>query len=528
MFLARVGFRAARSGQDLEQDKIDVTRATPVSGTGTTAKRRGAPLWLQIFLSLVVIAIAIGVGALFNPTANALVKRIGITLPMLNAPADAQAQTQTAAAPAQGGQGGQAAAQGQGAGQRQGQGQGGGQGNAGRAGGFGGNRSAIVVTQPVKTGTINNTLTSIGESSAIHAVTVSSAAGGTLVSVDVKPGDKVEAGAKLATLDHDTQQNAFDKAKLASEDADQTLARTQTLAKTNSVAQTALDAAQLASDSAKLAVQAAQIALDQRTITTPVAGTVGLIQVTPGNLINAQTVVTTVEDSSQILINFWVPERYSGQMVVGTPVAGTSAALPGKTFNGTITRGRQQDRSGQPHAAGAGDAAQRRWRHQIRHVVLDRHDLPGRDFPGGRSAVDPVVDHRRLCLEGRRQQGRQRHGRDHAAQFGRRAGQGRRQGRRRRGDAGRAAARRQHAGPPARSAGAAGANGAGQGQGQGGQGAAPASGQAPAQASGNGGQPAASAPAGQGQQGQGNGQGYKKRQGQGGQGQASSAPAANG
>ena len=295
MFLARVGFRAARSGQDLEQDKIDVTRATPVSGTGTTAKRRGAPLWLQIFLSLVVIAIAIGVGALFNPTANALVKRIGITLPMLNAPADAQAQTQTAAAP---GQGGQPAAQGQGAGQRQGQGQGGGQGNAGRAGGFGGNRSAIVVTQPVKTGTINNTLTSIGESSAVHAVTVSSAAGGTLVSVDVKPGDKVEVGAKLATLDHDTQQNALDKAKLTSEDADQTLVRTQTLAKTNSVAQTALDAAQLAADSAKLAVQAAQIALDQRTITTPVAGTVGLIQVTPGNLINAQTVITTVEDSS--------------------------------------------------------------------------------------------------------------------------------------------------------------------------------------------------------------------------------------
>jgi RND family efflux transporter MFP subunit len=84
-------------------------------------------------------------------------------------------------------------------------------------------------------------------------------------------------------------------------------------------------------------VQAAQIALDQRTITTPVAGTVGLIQVTPGNLINAQTVVTTVDDSSEILVNFWVPERYSSQMTVGTTLAATSAALPGKTFTGTVT-----------------------------------------------------------------------------------------------------------------------------------------------------------------------------------------------
>ena len=318
----------------MEQDKIDVTRATPVTNTGTTsAKRRsGAPLWLQVLLSLIVIAIAVGIFGLFNSTANSLVRRVGIALPMLNAPADAQAQTQTAAAPA--GQGGQQAAQGQGGAQRQGQGGAGG----GRQGGAGGgNRAAIVVTQPVRTGIINNQLTAIGESSALRSVTVSSSSGGTLMTVDVKPGDKVQAGAKLATLDSDTQQNAFDKAKLAAQDADSALTRAQTLAKTNSLSQTQLDAAQLAADQAKLAVQAAQITLDQRTITTPVAGVVGLIQVTPGNLINSQTVVTTVDDSSEILINFWVPERYSSQMTIGTTLSATSAALPGKTFNGAIT-----------------------------------------------------------------------------------------------------------------------------------------------------------------------------------------------
>ena len=312
----------------MEQDKIDVSRATPVAAASAkSTKRSGAPLWLQVLLSLVVIVIAVGIFGLFNPTANALVRRVGITLPMLNAPADAQ----TAAAPAAQPQG----QQGQGAAPRQGQGQGGG---AGRQGGAGGaNRAAIVVTQPVKTSTIDNELTSIGESSALHSVTVSSASGGTLMTVDVKPGDKVVAGARLATLDSDTQQNALDKARLAAQDADAALTRAQTLAKTNSLSQTQLDAAQLAADQAKLAVQGAQIALDQRTITTPVAGTVGLIQVSPGNLINAQTVVTTVEDSSEILVNFWVPERYSSQMTVGTAVDASSAALPGKSFKGAIT-----------------------------------------------------------------------------------------------------------------------------------------------------------------------------------------------
>src|SRR6185369_10463915 len=143
-------FRRARSRRTtVEQDKIDVTRATPVSNSGTTGAKRGAPMWLQLLLSLIVIVIAVGVAALFNPTANDLVKRVGIGLPLLTGSSD---DTPAAAPQAQGqGRQGQAAgqqqtaAQGQGGGQRQGQGCG-----AGRPGGaFAGARTAVVVTAPV-------------------------------------------------------------------------------------------------------------------------------------------------------------------------------------------------------------------------------------------------------------------------------------------------------------------------------------------------------------------------------------------
>jgi RND family efflux transporter MFP subunit len=291
-------------------------------------------MWLQLLLSLLVIVIAVGVAALLNPTANDLVKRIGIGLPLLTGSVD---QAPAAAPQAQGqgrqGQGAgqqQAAAPGQGGGQRQGQG------GAGR-GGFGGSRTAVVVTAPVASGTINNQLTSIGEGSAIRSVTVNSAQGGTLMSIDVKPGDKVEAGARIATLDSGSQQIAYDKAQLASQDADAALARARSLAKSNAVSDAQVAAAQLAASQAQLALNDAKLALDQRTITTPIAGTVGLIQVTPGNLINAQTVVTTVEDDAEILVNFWVPERYSSQISVGEPVTATSAALAGESFAGTVS-----------------------------------------------------------------------------------------------------------------------------------------------------------------------------------------------
>ena len=291
-------------------------------------------MWLQLLLSLIVIVAAVSVAALFNTTANTMLSKIGVNLPMLNSqidtnPPSTQPQAQASTQPSQ-----QQAAPGQGGGQqRQGGGQGGGR--AGGAGGF--NRTAVVVTAAATTGLINNKLTSIGEGVAIQSVTVNTAQSGTLMSVDVKPGDHVVAGQKLATLDSDDQQNAYDKANLASQDADATLARTQQLAKSSSATDVQVATAQLAANQAKLVLTAAKHDLDQRVITTPVAGTVGIIQLTPGNLVTAQTVVTTVEDSSSILVNFYVPERYSSQMTLGEPVTAESAALPGKSFQGTIS-----------------------------------------------------------------------------------------------------------------------------------------------------------------------------------------------
>jgi RND family efflux transporter MFP subunit len=321
----------------VDQEKIDIVHATPVPGPGIAPaakpKRRGAPMWLQLLLSLIVIVAAVGVAALYNTTANTMLGNVGVKLPLLSDqvndnPPSTQPTTQASTQPSQ-----QQAAPGQGGGQRQGGGQGGGR--AGGAGGF--NRTAVVVTAAATTGIINNKLTSIGEGVAIQSVTVNTAQSGTLMTIDVKPGDKVVAGQRLATLDSDDQQNAYDKANLAAQDADATLARTQQLAKSNSASDVQVAAAQLAANQAKLVLTSAKHDLDQRTITTPVAGTVGIIQLTPGNLINAQTVVTTVEDSSSILVNFYVPERYSSQMTLGEAVTAESAALPGKSFTGKIT-----------------------------------------------------------------------------------------------------------------------------------------------------------------------------------------------
>lgn len=202
--------------------------------------------------------------------------------------------------------------------------------------GFGG-RANNVVTTGVTVSTINDTLTAIGEGTPVRAVTVSAPTGGELAEVAVRPGQIVAAGDIIARFDSAAQQIALDRATLAVADARATLSRTQGLASNNVVAGTALSAAQLAADTAELELRNAQMELDRRTISSPIGGSVSLLRVTPGNYVAAQTPVTTVDDTSSILIDFWVPERYAAQIVPGMAVNVSAVALPGQVFTGDIS-----------------------------------------------------------------------------------------------------------------------------------------------------------------------------------------------
>jgi RND family efflux transporter MFP subunit len=204
-----------------------------------------------------------------------------------------------------------------------------------RPGGF--NRQTNVVTTAVTLATINNSLSAIGEGTASRSVTVSSPAGGTLAEVLVRPGQVVAAGDVIARLDSEAEQIALDQARLTAEDAAATLARTEGLASNNVVATTALTAAQLAAANADLDLRNAEVSLSRRTISSPIAGTVGLIRVTPGNYVPAQTAVTTIDDTSSILVDFWIPERFAAAVSPGMAVEVSAVALPGRSFAGEVS-----------------------------------------------------------------------------------------------------------------------------------------------------------------------------------------------
>ena len=273
----------------------------------------------QLLISLVVLVIAGFAYVWFVPGAAETLRGFGIPMPV-EAAATAPSAAPGGSAPAAPGPGGQQAQQGQGPG----------------GGPRRGAREMVVVTAPVTVASINDKLTAIGEGEAAHSVTVMSPSTGTLRELKVRPGEMVSAGTQIGLLDSDSEQIAFDRATLAKKDADATLARTQELAKANAATAVQINTAQLAVDNADLEFANAKLALDRRTIVSPIAGSVGLFQVSPGNAVSAQSVVTTIEDTSFIRISFWVPERYASAIAIGAPVEVNAVALPGEKMQGEV------------------------------------------------------------------------------------------------------------------------------------------------------------------------------------------------
>lgn len=262
-------------------------------------------VWKQLLISLGVISAGVLLWGRFVPGANGMLEAAGLPGPLVSAIAPATGEK------AEGGNG-----------------QGG-----GRRGGFG-NGPALVATKPVAMAVVNDRLNAIGDGEAIRTVTVTPYATGNLTEVLVESGTRVEQGAVIARLDSDEQKIAADQARVTVEAAQQKLKRLENLRSSTSTAD--LQDAQTALKAAELALRNAELTLRRRDITAPYGGVVGIISVNPGDYVTTSSAIARIDDRSEILVDFWVPERFATSVKVGGDVSATAVARPGETFTGTV------------------------------------------------------------------------------------------------------------------------------------------------------------------------------------------------
>lgn len=265
-------------------------------------------LWKQTLLSLALVAIAFVTWSWAYPGAHDLLARNGLERISLFAPA-ADADKSNAAAGRQ----------------------------AGAQGGRRGASEAIVVVAPVSEGTVNDKLTAIGTGQAVQSVSVRTLVSGQISDIPVRPGRKVNRGDVLMRLDAAQEELAVERARLAVSDATAKTTRLQSLVASNAVSSVEADQAQNALDAAKVALKEAELNLARRTVTAPISGSLGILAVNAGDYVTSQSEIASIDDRSQILIEFFVPERFASGMEIGKTVTAIASSRPGERFTGEIS-----------------------------------------------------------------------------------------------------------------------------------------------------------------------------------------------
>jgi RND family efflux transporter MFP subunit len=188
----------------------------------------------------------------------------------------------------------------------------------------GGNRGPTpVVAVPVRFETERARIEAVGTARAVRSVELYPEAAGEVVEVAFQPGDRVTRGQVLLALDARDERLAVQLAEVRVEEARQLFERytNANVRGERTVPATQVDAARSALEATRIELDRARVALDRRDVIAPFDGVVGLTDVDVGDRIDPTTPITSLDDRSELLVRFDVPESYIGRVEAEDPIS---------------------------------------------------------------------------------------------------------------------------------------------------------------------------------------------------------------
>ena len=149
-------------------------------------------------------------------------------------------------------------------------------------------------------------------------------------------GQAVEQGQLLVELENSEIVAGLELARAALTESRSLYDRSRSLASSQAISASNLEEllAQVKVDEAQ--VEAAKARLTNTKIIAPFAGRVGLRNVSPGSFVNSQTVITTLDDTDTIKLDFSVPETFLTVIGEGMSVVAHSIVYPDADFEGIV------------------------------------------------------------------------------------------------------------------------------------------------------------------------------------------------
>ncbi|MCR3970654.1 efflux RND transporter periplasmic adaptor subunit [Aeromonas veronii] len=198
-------------------------------------------------------------------------------------------------------------------------------------------RQVNIRTQTVKQSLAEPTLKLVGKLAANRSVIISPEVTGRIVKIAVQSGQSVAKGETLIALDAGKQQAELAEQSASLRDENRKLGDMRKLVARGAVTQSELEGQEATVAQVQARLDAARYELSLRNLQAPFAGTVSLIDLSEGALVNSGDTLLHLDDIDTLRLDLAVPERYLSLLRPGMAVTATSTAWPDQQFNGTLT-----------------------------------------------------------------------------------------------------------------------------------------------------------------------------------------------
>ena len=205
----------------------------------------------------------------------------------------------------------------------------------GQGGGF--NASTPVVSAPVRAALLTRALSAVGTAQANEAVNITSKTSNIVARVRFTDGQQVRQGEILVELDSAQARADLAVAQAALTESTSQYLRSKELLNTQAVSKSQYDQLVATKQANEARLAAARARLEDTVIRAPFSGRVGLRKVSVGSLISPGAMITTLDDTSVIKLDFSVPENVVASLRDGLAVKAKSNAYPNRVFTGRVS-----------------------------------------------------------------------------------------------------------------------------------------------------------------------------------------------
>lgn len=187
------------------------------------------------------------------------------------------------------------------------------------------------VSEPVP-----RTLEAVGTIEAVRQVTLAPEVAGRVKQIFFMAGAVVKAGDPVLQLNDDPERGDLERYRAQEKLAEINLARSQKLVNV-AAPRSQVDEYRSLRDEARGNIVSTQARIEQKMIRAPFDGALGIRQVGLGQYLNPGQPVVTLTNTSELFVNFTLPERNHGDLAVGQSVRLWVDAWPDKVFEAKIS-----------------------------------------------------------------------------------------------------------------------------------------------------------------------------------------------